>query len=50
MENDRYMETQKRKRKDVICEAICKGTLKLGVQDFKPWCKVKIKNKIGDKS
>jgi len=50
MENNRYMETQKRKRKDVICEAICKGTLKLGVQDFKPWCKVKIKNKIGDKS
>lgn len=50
MENDRYMETQKRKREDVICEAIFKGTLKVGVQDFKPWCELKIKNKIGDKS
>ena len=46
MENDRYMETQKRKKKDVICEAIFKGTLRLGVQDFKPWCKVKIKMRL----
>ena len=47
MENDRYTETQKRKKKkDVICEAIFKGTLRLGVQDVKPWCKVKIKMRL----
>lgn len=37
---------KREKKKDVICEAIFKGTLKLGVQDFKPWCKVKIKTRL----